>query len=355
MILVDNLFPSSLNHFYRLLKGVLFASLFGVFCSCNSSHLQEYRGEAQGTYYAIKYLSETAKPPLNKFYFDSLFKSIDSSLSNYNNYSTVSQYNQSDSIVTSDPWFIQMIRQSQKVYVESNGYFDPSVVHLVKAWGFGPEGRQMKAGLSMDSLMALTGWENVVSTMDEAGHLHLRKKIPEIQIGFNAIAQGYTADIIAQKMEEKGIKNYLIDAGGELLAKGVNQHGKTWSIGIDKPVALNDARELVAILPLKNKAIATSGSYRKFYEIDGVRYSHAISPKTGQPVKHTLLSVTVIADSCALADAYSTAILVMGLEKGKDFLENHPELQAYLVYGDQSGGFQTYVTPKLEKVIEKIE
>ncbi|RLD26776.1 MAG: FAD:protein FMN transferase [Bacteroidetes bacterium] len=339
--------------FFRTATILLFVG--GMVCSCaKPNKLVEIKGEAQGTFYSIKYLSEEANPPLNKFYFDNLFASIDSSLSIYKPYSLVNKFNDGDSILTNDPWFIQMVLQSDKVYHESNGAFDPSVVHLVNAWGFGPDSKSYGADVPIDSLLRISGWDKVDFEILSDGRMLIKKKVKGIKIEFNAIAQGYASDIIAERLEQSNIKDYLIDAGGELRASGFNQNGEIWKIGIDKPVALQYSREIVAVIPLENASVATSGSYRKYYEVDGVKYSHAISPKTGRPVDHSLLSVTVITDSCSLADAYATAIMIMGLDEGKEFLIDHPEIDAYLVYSDPSGELQSYTTQGIKEALKEL-
>jgi thiamine biosynthesis lipoprotein len=327
----------------------------GIITSCSKSDsLIEIKGEAQGTFYSIKYLYEGDKPPFNKKYFDNLFASIDTSLSIYKPYSLVNQFNNQDSLITDDSWLIEMIIQSDKVYRESDGDFDPTVVHLVNAWGFGPDSKSYGADESIDSLLLITGWDKIDFKMLPDGKMLIKKKVKGLKIGFNAIAQGFASDIIAEKLEEKYIKNYLIDAGGELKAHGHNEKGKVWKIGIDKPVAIKNSRELAAVFPLNNASVATSGSYRKYYEVDGVKYSHAISPKTGHPVNHSLLSVTIIANSCSMADAYATAIIIMGEEKGKVFLDDHPELEGYLIYGDSNGVLQSYITPGIKKALKEL-
>ena len=339
--------------FFRAAITLLFVS--GIIFSCSKpSKLVEIKGEAQGTFYSIKYLSEESTPPLNKYYIDNLFATIDSSLSIYKPYSLVNKFNEGDSIITDNPWFIQMVIQSDKVYRESNGAFDPSVVHLVNAWGFGPDSKSYGADVPIDSLLRISGWDKVDFEVLPDGRMLIKKKVKGIKIGFNAIAQGYTSDIIAEKLEDNNIHDYLIDAGGELKAKGLNQNGDIWRIGIDKPVALQYSREIVAVIPLENTSVATSGSYRKYYEVDGVKYSHAISPKTGKPVDHSLLSVTVITESCSLADAYATAIMIMGVDEGKEFLNDHPEIDAYLVYSDPSGELQSYTTQGIKEALKEL-
>jgi thiamine biosynthesis lipoprotein len=174
-----------------------------------------------------------------------------------------------------------------------------------------------------------------------------------MHIDFDAIAQGYTSDWLGQFFDSKGIKNYLIDVGGEVLGKGCKPDGRLWSVAIEMPAkSAEDERKIQAILSLENKAISTSGSYRKYYEENGVRYSHTIDPYTGYPVRHNLLSVSVLAPDCITADAFATAFMVMGLQKSKEFLAKHPELEAYFISDDSSGGFTIYYTPGFDRLLK---
>ena len=172
-------------------------------------------------------------------------------------------------------------------------------------------------------------------------------------LDFNAIAQGYTVDVLADFFESNGIENYLIEWGGEIKARGKNHDEQWWKIGIDKPVENIDEREIEAVIELKNMALATSGSYRKFYEKDGIKYSHTIDPKTGYPVQHSLLSATVLANDCMTADAYATAFMVMGMEKARVFLKDNKDLDldVYFIYSTEAGVWKTYYSKDLEEVI----
>jgi thiamine biosynthesis lipoprotein len=173
-----------------------------------------------------------------------------------------------------------------------------------------------------------------------------------MKLDFNAIAQGYTVDVIAQFLQAKGYSNYLIEVGGELLAKGKNADGNTWRVGVDKPSENIDENERFQfILNLENKALATSGNFRKFYEKDGVKYAHTINPFTGFPTQNRLLSVTVIHDNCMLADAYATAFMVMGVRRSKQFVKSHPEIEIYLVYTNKNGKWNTFISADLQKRI----
>ena len=171
-----------------------------------------------------------------------------------------------------------------------------------------------------------------------------------MSLDFNSIAQGYTVDVIAQFLETKGDSNYLVEVGGELLAKGKNADGNIWRVGVDKPIDSIDGNErFLFILDLENKALATSGNYRKFYEKDGVKYAHTINPFTAFPAQNRLLSVTVIHDNCMLADAYATAFMVMGIKKSKQFVKLHPEVEVYLVYAGKDGSWETYISTEMQK------
>jgi thiamine biosynthesis lipoprotein len=339
----------------RFLTGIFFTMLCAIcFTSCKHSEgqMQELQGEAQGTYYSIKYLA--SEPMVSKAEIDLLFGQIDSSLSTYKSYSLINKLNAVDSLFIDDPWMIAMITQSDLVYRQSNGAFDPTVMPLVRAWGFGPEGNEYVAELPIDSILQKVGW-NKLKIKEERNGLMLVKTVSGMQLDFNAIAQGYASDIIADYFEEKGINDYLIDTGGELRAKGKNLRGELWAIGIDKPIENNVDRSLIASFKLDNRSVATSGNYRKFYVKEGVKYAHTISPFTGRPAEHTLLSATVLSDTCSMADAYATALMVMGTENAIAFVESHPTIDAYLVYSDSLGSFQTYQSKGLEGIITERE
>jgi thiamine biosynthesis lipoprotein len=179
------------------------------------------------------------------------------------------------------------------------------------------------------------------------------KQNPNIKLDVNAIAQGYSVDIVAEFMDRKGIVNYMVEIGGEVKTKGLNDKGKVWKIGIDKPIENNlvPGQNLQAVISLNNGAIATSGNYRKFYEKDGLKFTHSINPKTGYPVISKLLSATVMTSDCMTADAYATAFMIMGFEKSIILLSNQDTLNAYLIYSDENGDFKTYITPGMKKLL----
>lgn len=318
-----------------------------ILSACSSSDnriLVTNSGEAQGSYYHIKYMS--ANGDNYKFQIDSILLEVDSSLSVYKDYSLVSKLNNGESLKT-DSLFNQVFNAANKVYQETEGNFDCSVRPLVNAWGFYKD--KLGDSLVVDSLkfrklLPYVGFDKIRLIADS---LVLPKGM---SLDFNSIAQGFTVDVIAKFLESKNIKHYLVEVGGELLAKGKNADGDIWRVGVDKPSEDIDMNERFQfILDLENKALATSGNYRKFYEKNGVKYSHTINPFSGFPAQNSLLSVTVIHDNCMLADAYATAFMVMGLKKSKQFVKSHPEVEVYLVYTGKDGSWKTYISTEMQK------
>jgi thiamine biosynthesis lipoprotein len=303
-------------------------------------------GAAQGTYYSITYFSdsnENLQPAV-----DSLFRKFDQSVSSYVPGSLLSRLNRNDTSAVADDIFETIFRKGMDVSALTAGAFDITVGPLVNAWGFGFSKREKMDQAMVDSLLPLVGYQKV-----KLSNGHLIKSDPRMHIDFDAIAQGYTSDWLGQFFDSKGIKNYLIDVGGEVLGRGGKPDGRLWSVAIEMPAkSAEDERKIQAILSLENKAISTSGSYRKYYEENGVRYSHTIDPYTGYPVRHNLLSVSVLAPDCITADAFATAFMVMGLEKSREFLAIHPELEAYFISDDSSGGFSIYYTPGFERLLK---
>jgi thiamine biosynthesis lipoprotein len=334
-------------------KHNIFSSLlicFIIAASCKPQKeplLIKIGGETQGTYYAITYYSldsSNIQPAI-----DSLLKRFDSTASTYKPNSIITRLNANDSMVRADAMFETIFNKAMDVSEKTNGAFDVTVGPLVYAWGFGLTNRLKMNQHIVDSLLPLVGYKKV-----KLENRKLRKTDPRIRIDFNAIAQGYAVDVVGEYLESKGIKSYIIDIGGEVLARGAKPNHENWSVAIEKPTQnADDERTIQAVVMLEEMAISTSGSYRKFYEENGIRYSHTIDPANGYPVKHTLLSVSVLAKDCMTADAYATAFMVMGVEKGKEFLENHSDLEAYFIYTSPSDSLKTFYTKGFEKLLKK--
>ncbi len=335
----------------KLSRSIVFIGLVLLVLSCfhHKKELKLYKmnGSAQGTYYAITYCSdsnENLQPAI-----DSLFKQFDQSVSAYVPTSILSRLNNNDTTVVADAIYESIFNKSMEVSAKSDGAFDITVGPLVNAWGFGFSKKANVDQALVDSLLPLVGYRNVHLSKGKLIKADLR-----IRIDFDAIAQGYTSDWLAKYLEGKGIQNYLIDVGGEVLGHGSKPDGQKWSVAIEMPAKnMNDERKIQTILSLEDRAISTSGSYRKYYEENGIRYSHTIDPSNGYPVKHNLLSVSVVAADCMTADAYATAFMVMGLEKSRDFLSKEENIEAYFISDDQQGGFSVFYTAGFDKMLKK--
>ncbi len=329
--------------------GSLFLATLLLLASCSPKKKEvkpiRLQGEAQGTYYNMVYydsLQRDLHPQV-----DSILKAFDRSVSLWVRNSVLSRVNRNDTNVVLDDNFIGNFYDSQKVSRATNGAFDMTVGPLVEAWGFGFESREKVGRHIVDSLLPLVGYQKIKIVDGK-----VIKADPRMQIDFNGIAQGYSDDVVGKFFDSLGIHNYLIDIGGEVKAKGQKPDGSYWRVGIEKPAADSiSPRILKAVIVLHNMSVATSGSYRKYYEENGIRYSHTIDPKTGYPVQHSLLSVSVLAGNTAMADAYATAFMVMGYKKSRAFVENHPGLEAMFIWSARDKTFRTYATPGFKKLI----
>ncbi|MCF8369402.1 MAG: FAD:protein FMN transferase [Bacteroidales bacterium] len=325
---------------------IVFLSI--VFCSCNKMLDQEpvkFNGETQGTYYQVTYFDNDNRNFQKEI--DQALADFDMVASMWVDNSIISLINRNATDVKPDPVFQALFSMSKSIYEKSGGAFDPTIGPLVNAWGFGFTDRMKVDQHIVDSILEFVGFDKVTIEADK-----ITKKDPRVQFDFNAIAQGYSVDLIGQLLEKNGIKNYLIDIGGEVMAKGMKPDKSIWKVGIEKPKDNAQYGEgLKAIVELKNKAMATSGNYRKFYEVEGVRYSHTIDPKTGYPVQHSILSVSVIADSCGMADGWATAFMVMGFEKSIEILAKDKSLDAYFIYSGNEGNIETHATTGMKKYL----
>lgn len=296
-----------------------------------------------GTIYNITYqydgdLKDEIEAELKKF---------DSSLSPFNDTSVISRVNRNEDIVT-DAFFQTCFNRSMEVSTATQGAFDITIAPLANAWGFGFKKGTFPDSTMIDSLLQITGYQKV-----KLENGKIVKADPRIMLSCSAVAKGYGVDVVARYLDSKGIQNYMIDIGGELVLKGKNPKDEAWRIGINKPVddSLSVNKELQTTLQLTDVGIATSGNYRNFYYKDGKKYAHTIDPRTGYPVQHNILSSTVIAKDCMTADALATAFMVMGLKEAEAFANAHPDIDAYFIYSDDQGNLKTYVTKNMEKYI----
>jgi thiamine biosynthesis lipoprotein len=304
-------------------------------------------GEVQGTYYSIIYYDETGKD--FQMEIDSILNDFDNSVSLWVPNSILSKVNNNDNSVVLDSYFVDNFEISKDVANKTNGAFDFTIGTLINAWGFGWDHNKTIDNSKIDSLLQLTGHEKV-----RLQNGKVIKDNSSISFDFNAVAQGFSVDVIAFFLQDQGITNYLIDIGGEVKAKGQKPDGSKWKIGIEKPAEnKTDNRDLKAIAQLTDISIATSGNYRKFYVENGIKYSHTINPKTGYPAKNTLLSVSVLHKSTAYADAFATSFMVMGFEKAKLLVENNDDLEAFFIVSNKDGNYETYATKGFKEVITK--
>ncbi len=330
---------------------VFFSSLCFISCGGNSSHMvrNESSGGALGTSYNLIYLSQE-KLDLQK-QVDSVFDAINHSLSTYIPASDISKINKGDSTLVVDHMFKEVFELSREVYGATNGYFDPTVGTLVNAWGFGPGEQIQMDSTRVDSLLQYVGFNKVELTKENK----IEKSSPNIYFDFNAIAKGYSIDRLAKLMDTHGIDNYLLEVGGELVAKGQNQiKKKPWIVGIDDP-SMENTRKLKTTIRLQDKALASSGNYRHFREdpVTGIKYVHTIDPITGFTKNANTLAATVLADNCAKADAYATSFMAMDLNQVLKLLTLSQELDAYIIFIDEKGETHEFMTPGFEDLVTK--
>lgn len=312
--------------------------------SDNSATYHNEKGLIFGTMYNITYKHNESL----KLDIDKELERFDASLSMFNESSIISRINRNEDIVV-DSLFSNVFRKAMIISEITNGSFDITVAPLVNAWGFGFTKEKAPSQARIDSLLEVVGWKKVQLTTEGK----VVKQDPRIMFDCSAIAKGYAVDVIADLLKREGVKNYMVDIGGEVDVAGVNHSGGAWRIGISKPdddpESLN--QDLQTILEITDRGIATSGNYRNFYYKDGMKYAHTIDPKTGRPVQHSILSSTVIAKDCMTADAFATSFMVMGLERAKALVDSHPELDAYFIYSDETGNYQTYMTQGMKKYV----
>ena len=315
------------------------------------------KGQTMGTTYHMTYedsLGRNFKPEV-----DSILVEINQGVSTYIPDSKISLSNQNklnkfDSNSLYEDHFLTNLLRSRTVFKMTKGYFDPTVMPLVNYWGFGyTEKKPINEidSIKVDSLKKLVGFEKVSINCDgsKSGAIcSFKKQNAKTQLDFSAIAKGYAVDVIALHFEEKGMKNYFVEIGGEVRTKGKNNKGKIWTIAINTPKISAGLNEYEAIVKINNKAIATSGNYRNFHKVNDEWYGHEINPKTGFPEKSNLLSVSVLADDCMSADAYATAMMVMGLEKSKALAERLDNLDAFLIFANEDGKLETFYTKGFE-------
>jgi len=305
-------------------------------------------GKTMGTTYNIIYLDDEGRDFQPSI--DSLLVVFNQSLSTYIPDSELSKFNAGDTLDFNLPYLFPILNASKEIFQKTSGAFDPTVGPLVNIWGFGPSGPELKDSVDIQNLLKLVGFEKV-----DFDSKQVRKKVSGIYLDFSSIAKGYGVDVVAEFLSSKGINDFLVEIGGELVAGGVNESGELWKVGVNRPEESANASDLFSIIALQDKGMATSGNYRNFYVKDSVKISHTINPKTGYPIAQNLLSATVIAADCMTADAYATALMVMGTEQAIALDSALDEIQVFLIFSDENGEFKTFASEELKPYLSFIQ
>lgn len=339
----------------KIISGIigLTAALVSAGCGPATTSDTSYTtvdGFAQGSTYHIVYYDPQGRDLGTNI--EELLEDFDNSLSVYNPSSLLTRLNENDTAAVPDKWFTECLDISRRIGDDTKGAFDVTLRPLIAAYRIGTEDMpHLLSQREIDSIRVFTGYKKV---RIENGRLV--KDDPRLALDFNAIAQGYSSDLMGAMFDSLGIKDYMVEIGGEILCKGNNPSGEEWRVGIDRPVEGNmvPGENLQTILKLTDRGLVTSGNYRKFaFDENGNKVTHTIDPHTLRPAVHNLLSATIIAPTSAVADGYATVCMVIGLEKSKLLLARHPELEAYLVFSRPDGSMGVYTTPNIRKRIVK--
>ena len=308
---------------------------------------QKDHGFVFGTVYSITYQCEQNL----QAEIEEELKAVDSEFSMFNEQSTVSKINTQEHPQLSKR-FMKVYELACDVHQKTDGAFDVTVAPLVNAWGFGFKNESLPGDAQVDSLRSFVGMQ--LLTLDKTAQ-QLVKKDDRVMLDFSAVAKGYGADCVAALLRRRGVKNFMVEIGGEVVTQGISPSRMPWRIGVTKPTedSLQATQSLQAVLNVTDRAMATSGNYRNFYYNGGRKYAHTIDPRTGYPVQHSLLSATVLASDCATADAYATAFMVMGIDRAKALLERQSELLAYFIYSDAEGRYAVWCSPALNDAVSK--
>ena len=310
----------------------------------------QFTGKTMGPIvYNVKYF-DAAERNFQKE-VDSVLVVFNESLNTYIPTSEISRFNRDTAFIFKLPYFETAVTRSKEIFALTGGAFDPSIGPLINTWGFGYQKEINKDSAVIDSLRQFTGFDKVHYTPGSIG-----KTDPRVQLDFSASAKGYGVDVVLDLLRSKGIEHAFVEIGGEVNALGINQSSQEpWKIGVLDPNSREINPYFIAAIALSGKGMATSGNYFNYHIVEGIKYGHTISPYTGYPIQHSLLSASVVAEDCHTADALATAFMVFGFEKTRDFLRKHPQYDAFLVYNDEQGNLQTYATPGIEPSINLVK
>lgn len=322
--------------------------------------IQTFSGETMGTTYSVRYRGAGA-PARLKAGTDSLLIAFNLQVSTYIDSSVISRFNRSTTGLTidsvADRLFLDNYRLAERVYRISGGAFDPTVMPLVNYWGFGYTPKRPVAAVDsqkIDSIMQYVGFARTLRLEPAPGGYFLHKTAPGVQLDFSASAKGFGVDLAGNYLESRGISNYFVEIGGEVVARGDKGPGGPWQVGINVPREDAPTNEIEKIIPLEMRAMATSGNYRNYYEVKGAKYSHTINPKTGFPERSNLLSASVLAPDCGTADAFATACMVLGAERAYALIDSLPTLEGYFIVGTPAGTMEHRATTRMRNYLEEV-
>lgn len=328
----------------KINKGFLFLALIFLFPGCYEEKYFYHEGETMGTFYHIKYYSYNDENYAR--HIDSILNLVNLTFSTYNPESVVSRFNRSADSAEVTEMFKTVFFKSSEIWLKSAGAFDPTVMPLVNAWGFGFEKINNVDSFLIDSLLNYIG----LNQLRLNGNWLIKNK-PGIMLDFSAIAKGFGVDCVAEFLESKNVRSYMVEIGGEVRVRGLKPGKEKWRIAIEKPIEnLLQSQVYDTVLEITDIAMATSGNYRNFYYKDGVKYAHTINPHTGFPAFNDLLSASVLAKTCMEADAWATAFMVMGMKNSLEILKTEPELAVFFIYNDEHKKEKFYSSKNLRKI-----
>lgn len=332
----------------RVLPLLLIILLLIVYYARKQKPLVELHGQTFGTIaYTIKYKDEEQRD--FKASIDSLLDIFNNAVSHYRPNSEISKFNKDSTVEFELPYLYPVLETSMEIYKTSNGAFNPAVMPLVNAWGFGPDKSMEPDSALIDSLREFTQFDLV-----KFDSTHAWKEDKRVQLDFSAVAKGQGVDLVMNFLVSKGIENVFVEIGGEVNARGTNSHAEPWVVGILDPASDVMNQSYIATVDLENMSVATSANNFNYVIRDGVRYTHTIDPATGYPAHNPILSASVFAKDCMTADAYATAFMVMGHEKAQKIVEGHPELEAFLIYSTVDGKTTNYISNGLKDKLQLI-
>lgn len=315
-------------------------------------------GQTMGTTYYVT--CQTSNPSLLKTDINTILKEVNQGVNHYDKSATISQLNQAstelilDTTKTDAKHFYINLKSAKAIFESTDGALDPTIMPLVNYWGFGyTEKRAITAvdSIKVGQLLELVNFDNI-QLQSKEGQLYVQKKHPAIQIDFSSLAKGYGVDEVGRLLEQKGIQNYLVDIGGEVRARGINKRGLPWQLGINTPNTEAALTDYETVISIDNQSMATSGNYRNFYEVNGIKYAHTLNPKTGYPERNTLLSATVLSKECMMADGFATAFMTIGLDRAYEIAANTPTIEAYFLYALDNGSIGSKYTKGMQDLIK---